>query len=262
MKSLIKILSLFYFFSCLTLGYGQAIKVDSNDKVGISGDPFSGYELSVTGDMYVSTDISTNNLNIRGTSLDPTSGNLTIGDGGVNVGIGIAYDTYSTLKISGESNTYAIKVEGECLITGGIWQSSSGKLKKDIEDLDGKIILSKVVQLQAKSYYFKDKKELSALHEQGLVNFSYDTSRVVDTETGLEKEEVHLMVPHFPQSKQFGLIAEEVEPIFPELVMTDSITNMQAIDYVRMIPILIEAIKEQEEKINSLEEELKTLKES
>ncbi len=43
-----------------------------------------------------------------------------------------------------------------------------------------------------------------------------------------------------------GLIAQEVESVFPELVQNDSIRGYKAIYYYKLIPILIEAIKEQQ----------------
>lgn len=59
-------------------------------------------------------------------------------------------------------------------------------------------------------------------------------------------------VPHFPSGGQYGLIAQELEKEFPELVRLDSITMTKAINYDGMIPILLEAIKAQQAQIDNL----------
>jgi hypothetical protein len=53
-------------------------------------------------------------------------------------------------------------------------------------------------------------------------------------------------------TKEYGLIAQEVAPIFPELVEKDSITGLMGIKYVEFIPMLIDAIKIQNDKIENL----------
>ncbi|MGL5064909.1 MAG: tail fiber domain-containing protein [Microcoleus sp.] len=50
---------------------------------------------------------------------------------------------------------------------------------------------------------------------------------------------------------QLGMIAQEVETVFPELVEMGP-NNMKAINYTGFIAILIEAIKEQQEQIEKL----------
>jgi len=48
-----------------------------------------------------------------------------------------------------------------------------------------------------------------------------------------------------------GVIAQEVEEVFPELVNT-RITGMKAVKYEGLIPLLIECIKEQQKQIEKL----------
>ncbi len=59
----------------------------------------------------------------------------------------------------------------------------------------------------------------------------------------------------------YGLIAQEVQEIIPELVMEteDSISSF-AINYDGLIPVLIEAIKEQQNTIDKLKTEVENLK--
>ena len=53
--------------------------------------------------------------------------------------------------------------------------------------------------------------------------------------------------------RDVGLIAQEVEEVFPEIVKTIDSTGGKLLSYTSMIPYLIEAIKEQQEKITELE---------
>jgi len=55
------------------------------------------------------------------------------------------------------------------------------------------------------------------------------------------------------EKETFGFIAQELEQIFPELVDAPSaVNNDYAIDYIGMIPVLVEAIKEQQMQIDSI----------
>ncbi|MDN3725272.1 tail fiber domain-containing protein [Aequorivita sp. SDUM287046] len=67
--------------------------------------------------------------------------------------------------------------------------------------------------------------------------------------------------------KEFGLIAQEVELILPELVSTKETIlkdlgaiDLKAVNYNGLIPILIQAMQEQQVQIKVLEEEVKILK--
>ncbi len=61
-------------------------------------------------------------------------------------------------------------------------------------------------------------------------------------------------------SKEYGVIAQEVERVLPELV--DTIKGIKVVDYDGLIPFLIEAVKEQQEQIESLTQEIMLLKQS
>jgi len=55
-----------------------------------------------------------------------------------------------------------------------------------------------------------------------------------------------------------GLIAQEVEKIFPELVSGNE--GSKTVDYGKLVPVLIEAIKEQQNEIEKLKLEIEALK--
>jgi hypothetical protein len=64
---------------------------------------------------------------------------------------------------------------------------------------------------------------------------------------------------HHSQNKQIGFVAQEIEEVFPELVNTDS-KGFKSVAYANMSAVLAEAIKEQNQRINTLERELSEIK--
>jgi hypothetical protein len=63
----------------------------------------------------------------------------------------------------------------------------------------------------------------------------------------------------FTDEKQIGFSAQEVEKIYPELVMTDA-NGYKAVDYGKFTPLLVQAIKEQQQEINDLKKDIAELK--
>ena len=58
--------------------------------------------------------------------------------------------------------------------------------------------------------------------------------------------------------KRFGLMADEVEKIFPELVTTHhNEKNYKSIDYIGLIPVLMNALIEQQKEIDHLKKRIK-----
>lgn len=61
------------------------------------------------------------------------------------------------------------------------------------------------------------------------------------------------------RTKQYGVIAQEVEAVFPEMVATDT-NGRKAVSYQQLIPVLIEALKDQQTVIESLQADVAELK--
>lgn len=57
-------------------------------------------------------------------------------------------------------------------------------------------------------------------------------------------------------AKSFGFLAQEVEQVIPEIVFTDDTAHIKSMNYIALIPYLVQAIKEQQEQIKTLQEEL------
>lgn len=58
--------------------------------------------------------------------------------------------------------------------------------------------------------------------------------------------------------KDFGFLAQEIKEVFPEVVSLDSTTSYYSVNYVKLIPVLIEAIKEQQMQIEELKKQIST----
>ncbi len=63
----------------------------------------------------------------------------------------------------------------------------------------------------------------------------------------------------FSDKRQVGLIAQEVEKVFPEVVSTDA-EGYKSVDYAKINVLLIDAIKEQQKSIELLKKEIEFLK--
>jgi len=105
--------------------------------------------------------------------------------------------------------------------------SSDETLKENIKPLEN--TLSKLLQIEGKSYNYKKDSEINSIPE---------FEEMLDKET-------------------FGFIAQELEDVFPELVYPPSaVNNYYSINYIGMIPVLLEAIKEQQSIIENLQREI------
>jgi len=58
----------------------------------------------------------------------------------------------------------------------------------------------------------------------------------------------------FTEAKQIGFIAQELEKVYPEVVFTDK-DGYKSVDYSKLTPVLVEAIKEQQAIIEKLKQE-------
>lgn len=64
---------------------------------------------------------------------------------------------------------------------------------------------------------------------------------------------------NFPQGRHYGVIAQEIEKVLPEVVSTAP-DGIKAVAYTEIIPVLIEAIKEQQKLIEKQHAELQEIR--
>ena len=121
---------------------------------------------------------------------------------------------------------FVVQYNGTATISGST-VTSDARLKTDITTLTG--TLDKVKQLRGVEYLWND----VAIENRGMVNRS-------------------------DGGKQIGVIADEVKPIYPSLVEDNGLrgidgTQYKQVAYERLVPILLEAIKELAAKVEALE---------
>ena len=114
--------------------------------------------------------------------------------------------------------------------------NSDSTLKDNIAPLSS--ALTNVTQLNAKTYNWKDE-------------------QLFEVPTPVDTLDMPSAYPYPTYStnpeKQIGLIAQELETVYPELVSADS-NGIKSIDYMGLVPVLIEAVKE----LKSLNDSLAT----
>jgi hypothetical protein len=58
---------------------------------------------------------------------------------------------------------------------------------------------------------------------------------------------------------RIGFIAQEVESVYPELVKTDPQTGIKSVNYIGFAPVLVNAIKEQQDEITALQNQIASI---
>lgn len=150
-------------------------------------------------------------------------------DDGTSVGIGTTGPFPFTVTLSNNvqpgpwstvtSGTLKLKVNGITMSDGYLITSDS-RFKKDVTTLEGS--LSKLVKLRG---------------------VAYNWDKASNPDMG------------FGDEKQLGFIAQEVEKVLPEMVYTMD-NGYKAVNYTALIPVLVEAVKEQQATIAKLQDEL------
>ena len=89
------------------------------------------------------------------------------------------------------------------------------------------------------------------------------------TTRGVKYDFISQIDPNWKESKRnyidkrdknrIGFIAQELKEVYPELVIHDKENDEYSIDYFGMIPVLVEAIKEQQTVISDLSDQIATL---
>jgi hypothetical protein len=133
---------------------------------------------------------------------------------------GIVYNNSTTLngfqfRTNGNITRMKIYNDGSAWLQGTLEQASDLRLKKDLHRLENS--LQNITQLNGYNYYWKNE-ELNA-------------------------------------DLQTGVIAQEVQNIFPELVKADA-EGVLSVNYSGLIPVLIESLKEQQRIIENQQEQM------
>jgi len=217
----------------VNLGYqaGYTNTLSSNVFVGYQ----AGYGNNGSGNVFIGNkagynEAGSNMLYITNNNTDPplikgdfSASTLQInGNAGINVS-GLTGYGLRVITPSGPTEYFALRVYGDISATGSVYSSSDENLKDNIQILEDP--LARISRLKG-------------------VTFSWNES-----------------APKGARGKnQIGVIAQDVEKVFPELVKKDE-EGMLSVNYMGLIPVLIESVKVQQTEIELLREENATLKE-
>ncbi len=169
-----------------------------------------------------------------GNALDLRAGGISLGENAYSDGIVMNYDPIGgpifEMYSGGNPNIFMNGNNGDIAVTGaiaaqflsssdGTVQTSDGRLKTNVSSLENALINTR--KMRGVSYQWIDKNR--------------------------------------SQANQIGVIAQEVEAIYPEFVHTDE-KGMKAVNYAQMVAVLIEAVKELDAKVTTLETQNRELK--
>jgi hypothetical protein len=141
---------------------------------------------------------------------------------------------------TGGSNSAYFQSNGNLDVRGNVNANSfvfnsDIRFKENIEPLKGN--LQKLLALEGVSYRMNNAELHAAFQSKDA-----DATRESESSTYSGDDRVH-----------FGLVAQDVEQVFPDIVVTDPETGKKGIAYVELISPMIEAIKEQQEQIEELQ---------
>ena len=254
----------------------KATSVNYNTAVGAYSMRYStgGYNTAFGGNALAGSGITTSNgdLNVAigyAASQGNTSGfhNVSLGyqalymnaSGSGNVAIGYQAGYAET----GSNRLYIDNTNSTSPLIGGDFSDSKVGINRTMANLDAR---SETLQVQGAGYFtgnvcaanvacpsdLRFKKNITPL-QNSLINLL--RLRGVNYDWRIQE----FPEQEFSTQRQTGFIAQELEQIYPEMVMTDA-NGFKSVDYARLTPALVEAIKELNEKILALEKGNETLK--
>lgn len=110
-----------------------------------------------------------------------------------------------------------VNILGQAYVSSGMWTGSDKRFKTNLKPLES--VNEKLKKLHAYTYNFKTDAEFKDFN--------------------------------FSNREQIGLIAQELQEVFPQLV-NENRNGYLSVNYQGMIPVLLEGMKEQQSKIDSL----------
>ena len=191
-------------------------------------------------------------------------------------GVGVFGSTTSSFDNNWFDTKYAgffnglTKVRGNFIVTGNIQgtilgapaASSESTLEENMEERYSSSVITSLRNLKANSFYKEIPEEtLKAMN----LNNASSQSKTIQIENMTDEEMIELeamdkeAIPEISgiekqilTKQHYGLSAEALEEVFPDLVY-DNEDGTKSINYVEMVPILVQAINELNAKIEVLE---------
>lgn len=158
----------------------------------------------------------------------------------------------SVFTHGGEANNiwgeYKVPWRGNCfqfncdVLSTGVFVASDVMFKENIEPITNS--LENIKKINSVSYKLKYDKILGGRPEKKHTSSTRSQKEINDEKL---MDEFYNSLDN--KLNRFGFLAQEVEKVFPELIQKDTVTGSLYVDYLGMIPIAINAIKELEQKV-------------
>lgn len=170
-------------------------------------------------------------------SIPSTNYRLFLSNNG-KCGVNMRPDNLNSTSLNWNTNTFQVR---GYIQAHGFWTWSDSTLKTNIQKMDNS--LDKLLLLSPVSYTYKDS-DLSGIKNSDPNSIKNETLQAEKARTQVDNSQV----------KRFGLLAQDVEKIFPNLV--SKFEGNPSVNYVELIPVLIGSIKEQQKTIEGLKQKV------
>jgi len=152
------------------------------------------------------------------------------------------------LEVGSASSMQQVKVNGVVVL------GSDERMKENINDLSGS--LDMVNLLHPVSYRLKETPQTQTIPEKMLKGLDNET--ITKMQADMEKQ-AKVDKPLLKRDI-YGFLAQDLQKVCPNLVYENEDTGLLSVDYIGIIPILVNAIKEQQNQIETLLSEMTILK--
>ncbi len=169
-------------------------------------------------------------------------------------------ETTSFLSFSNYPGTYAGFFRGKVRVTNGIYAtvlspsanpSPSGQNGTSILSERGESVTDKLSQVQAVQFLRYDPTQEASTSRASLEGI--DTDNMTPEELDSLAETMGDIEPErYLSPVQYGLDADQLKEVYPELVYEDA-NGIVSINYVEMVPLLVQSIKELSARVAELE---------
>lgn len=154
----------------------------------------------------------------------------------------VAYNVRDASK-GGYTSTFQVFGDGTVYAKNGYLTASDERFKENISEINNGLDI--IQKMRGVTYTLK-----------GKVNKSSDRTAFSSDSLSMQSDvpiEIRNIMMREKDRKKVGFIAQELEKIFPEAVYTTT-EGTKAIAYSEIIPLLVEAIKEQQNEIDELKQ--------
>jgi len=126
------------------------------------------------------------------------------------------------------------------------------RFKRNVKSIDNPLNI--LLSLNGVTFDFNDRIRQDLLRER------HENTVGIPDEGGEGYDDSDKIEPILPEvnNKRIGFIAQELKEVFPDLVSEDDL-GFLGVDYIGLIPVIVEAMKEQQRQIQSLQEQLSAM---